>query len=61
MSWTLRLFLASSPPSSWRRRRWAPPRAQYGGDHDLLLSQRVVDVPGLERWLRKVEALAELA
>ncbi|KAM0866303.1 hypothetical protein ACQ4PT_042728 [Festuca glaucescens] len=28
---------------------------------ELLLSRRVVDVAGLERWLRKVEALAELA
>ncbi|KAK1682660.1 hypothetical protein QYE76_043508 [Lolium multiflorum] len=28
---------------------------------ELLLGRRVVDVAGLERWLRKVEALAELA
>ena len=28
---------------------------------ELLLNRRVVDVAGLERWLRKVEALAELA
>jgi hypothetical protein len=28
---------------------------------ELLLNRRVVDVVGLERWLRKVEALAELA